>query len=48
MKKESKDFWNNLSEQDRKAIDRGLADVKHNRVKSYEEVMKKIKELTSK
>ena len=41
--KESKDFWNNLSDEDKKSIDRGLADIKANRVKSYREVVQKIK-----
>ena len=43
MIKESKDFWYDLSDEDKKSIDRGLSDVKANRVKSYKEVMQKIK-----
>jgi TRAP-type C4-dicarboxylate transport system substrate-binding protein len=41
--KASKDFWDDLSEEDKKSIDRGLADVKANRVKPYKEVMQKMK-----
>ena len=43
VKKASKDFWDDLSDEDKKSIDRGLADVKANRVKPYKEVMQKIK-----
>ena len=35
------DFWDELSDEDKKSIDRGLADVAANRVKGYDEVMKK-------
>ena len=35
------DFWDELSDKDKKSIDRGLADVAANRVKGYDEVMKK-------
>jgi hypothetical protein len=35
------DFWDELPDADKKAIDRGLADVVANRVKGYNEVMQK-------
>ena len=38
---DDKDFWDELSDEDKKAIDRGLADVAANRVKGYNEVMNK-------
>jgi TRAP-type C4-dicarboxylate transport system substrate-binding protein len=41
--KASKDFWDDLSNEDKKSIDRGLADVKANRVKPYNKTMEKIK-----
>ena len=39
--KVNKDFWNDLLDEDKKAIDRGLADIVANRVRSYEDVMEK-------
>ena len=41
IKLPEKDFWNDLFDEDKKAIDRGLADIVANRVRSYEDVMKK-------
>jgi hypothetical protein len=38
---DDKDFWDELSDEDKKSIDRGLADVAANRVKGYNEVMNK-------
>ena len=46
--KVNKDFWDDLSEEDKKSIDRGLADIKANRVKPYKEVVEKIKNRLSK
>ena len=48
IKLPEKDFWDDLSDEDKKAIDRGLADVEANRVKSYKDVMKQYISPTSK
>lgn len=39
-----KDWWENISEQERAAIDVGLADVKNRQLLSNEQVMKEINE----
>ena len=41
IKLPEKDFWDDLLDEDKKAIDRGLADIVANRVRSYEDVMEK-------
>jgi predicted transcriptional regulator len=37
-----KDWWDTISEAEKKAIDRGLDDIKNGRVVSHEQVMKEI------
>jgi len=40
---EQKDWWNEISEEQQKAIDKALAEVKEGQVTPHDEVMKKYK-----
>ncbi len=39
----SKDWWNELSQEEREGIEQGLQDVKEGRIHSHEEVMAEFK-----
>jgi hypothetical protein len=38
---EGEDFWNNLDDDSRRSIDRGLSDFESNRIVSHEKIMEK-------
>lgn len=39
-----KDWWQTISDAEKRAIDIGLEDIKHGRVMSHEQVMKEVEE----
>lgn len=39
----SKDWWDDLSQEERESVEQGLRDIKEGRVHSHEEVMAKFK-----